>query len=57
MANLWQNPTTSIPQDKAGTGDIVRVPLDQIDIGARKSHVAMASKGKNANSIEHVKGK
>lgn len=57
MANIWQNPSTSIPQDKAGTGDIVRVPLDQVDLGARKSHVKMADKGKNSNSIQHVKGK
>lgn len=52
--NIWHDSTSSIPKD--GDGRIVRVPFDKEDIGARKSHLAKASKGKNANSIRHVKG-
>ena len=57
MANIWHNPTTSIPQKNGGDGDIVRVPFDEVQITARKSHLAKADKGKNANSIKHVAGK
>ena len=36
---------------------IWRVPMNDLDIGARPSTLARASEGKNAMTIQHVGGK
>lgn len=50
MPNLFQDPTKSIPKSD---GQIVRVDMEQQDIGGRKSH--LPSQGKSSElSIKHV---
>lgn len=50
MANIFQDSTKRIP-----TSDpmIVRVDMEQLDIGGRKSHLPSASKS-NDMTIQHV---
>lgn len=48
--NLFQEPVKSVPSSDA---QIIRVDMEQQDIGGRKSH--LPSEGKNpALSIDHV---
>lgn len=49
MPNLFQDPTKSIPTKDA---QIVRVDMEQQDIGGRKSH--LPKEGKGEASIQHV---
>ena len=51
MPNLFQNPTKSIPMRKADSF-VVRVPLNQIDIGGRVDHMPKADP--NEATIRHV---
>lgn len=47
--NIFQDPTKSIPKSDA---QIVRVDMEQADIGGRKSH--LPTEGKGSASIQHV---
>ena len=49
--NIWQNPTKAIP--KGADAQIVRVPMDQIDIAGRKDHLPKADSN-SAMAIQHV---
>lgn len=52
MANIFQDNTKSVPTSDA---QIVRVDMEQLDIGGRKSH--LPSQGKSDQmSISHVAG-
>ena len=48
--NLFQNPAKSIPTSDA---QIIRVDMEQIDIGGRKSHLPGQSKSPEM-TISHV---
>ncbi len=48
--NIFQNNAKSIPESDE---QIVRVPMDQIDIGGRKSHLPATMKS-GALNINHV---
>lgn len=50
--NIWHDPSSTIPKD--GDSRIVRIEFGKSDIGATKSHLAKADKGKNSNMIRHV---
>jgi hypothetical protein len=50
MVNLFQNPTKSIPTSDE---QIIRVDMEQIDIGGRKSHLPAQQKSP-ALTISHV---
>jgi len=50
MANLFQDPTKSIPSSDR---QIVRVDMEQIDIGGRKSSLPAGSKSESM-TISHV---
>lgn len=50
--DLFKNSTKSIPESDA---QIVRVPLDQVDLGGRKSHLPSQHKESNLG-ITHVGG-
>ena len=50
--NIFKNSTQSIPESDA---QIVRVPLDQLDIGGRKSHIPSAHKESDLG-LSHVTG-
>jgi hypothetical protein len=54
MVNIWQNDTKSIP--KGSDSMIVRVPMDQIDIGGRKSHLPTSQKSTDV-SISYIPNK
>jgi hypothetical protein len=54
MVNIFQDNTKSIP--KGNDSMIVRVPMDQIDIGGRKSHLPNAQKSTDM-SISHIPNK
>lgn len=47
--NIFQDPSKTIPKSDS---QIVRVPLDTMDIGGRKEHLPASSK--NDMSISHV---
>jgi hypothetical protein len=47
--NIFQNPTKSIPKSDA---QIVRVDMEQLDIGGRKSHLATINQASNYRSNE-----
>jgi hypothetical protein len=47
--NIFQNPTKSIPMSDA---QIVRVGMEQLDIGGRKSHLATINQASNYRSNE-----
>lgn len=48
--NIFQDPTKSVPTKDS---QIVRVDMEQLDIGGRKSH--LPSEGKSADmSVTHV---
>jgi len=49
--NVFQNTTKSIP--KGADSQIVRVSMDQLDIGGRKAHLPNQTKSDNL-SISHV---
>ena len=49
--NIWQNNTKTVPMGK--DSQIVRVPMDQIDIGGRKDHLPAMQQG-NELTISHV---
>ncbi len=52
--NIFQNGTKSIP--KGSDSQIVRVPMDQMDVGGRKS--VLPSMNKNSDlAISHVPNK
>lgn len=51
MANIWQDNTKTVP--KNNDAQIVRVPMDQLDVGGRKSHLPNQQKS-NDMSISHV---
>lgn len=54
MVNIWQDNTKTVPR---GTDSmIVRVPMDQLDIGGRKGHLPNAQKS-NDMSISHLPSK
>ena len=54
MVNIFQDPTKSIPR---GTdSQIVRTPMDQIDIGGRKNQLPNAVKNGDM-SVSHVPNK
>lgn len=42
MANIFQDNTKSIP--KGTDSQIVRVPMDQLEVGGRKSHLPGSEK-------------
>jgi len=48
--NIFQDPTKSVPKSDA---QIVRVDMEQLDIGGRKSHLPSQSKSSDM-SIDHV---
>ena len=48
--NIFQDPTKSVPKSDA---QIVRVGMEQNDIGGRKSHLPSQSKSSDM-SIDHV---
>lgn len=48
--NIFQNPTKTVPTQD---GQIVRVDMEQQDIGGRKSHLPSGEKS-SAMSISHV---
>lgn len=48
--NIFQDPTKSVPTKDA---QIVRVDMEQLDIGGRKSHLPATSKS-DAMTITHV---
>ena len=50
MVNLFQNPTKSIPTSDE---QIVRVDMEQIDIGGRKSHLPAQQKSPSM-TLSHV---
>lgn len=50
--DLFKNSTKSIPESDA---QIIRVPLDQLDIGGRKSHLPSQQKESNLG-VSHVGG-
>lgn len=55
--DVFHDKTSSVPMDKDGTNStIVRIGFQKSDIGARKSHLAVAAKTKSGYSIKHVKG-
>jgi len=49
--NIWQDSTKTVP--KGNDSQIVRVPMDQIDIGGRKAHLPNQQKSSEL-SISHV---
>jgi hypothetical protein len=51
MVNIFQDPTKSIP--KKPSAMIVRVPMDQLEIGGRKSHLP-GKDDTSGMSISHV---
>lgn len=51
MVNIFQDPTKSIP--KGNDAQIVRTPMDQLDIGGRKSHLPNQQKSTDM-SISHI---
>lgn len=50
MVNIFQNDTKKVPKKDA---QIVRVDMEQQDIGGRKSH--LPNQHKNDMTVEHVK--
>lgn len=50
MANIFQDPTKSLPKRDA---QIVRVPMTEVEIGARKDHMPAADTSGDM-SIKHV---
>lgn len=50
MVNIFQDPTKTVPKRDA---QIVRVPMDQEEIGGRKDHMPAADKSGDM-SINHV---
>jgi len=54
MPNIFQDSTKSIP--KRPDGQTVRVDMEQIDIGGRKSHLPKEGKSPDL-SISHVPNK
>lgn len=48
--NIFQDPTKSVPKSDE---QIVRVDMEQLDIGGRKSHLPAASRSSDM-SISHV---
>jgi len=53
MVNIWQDNTKTVPRSDSM---IVRVPMDQLDISGRKSHLPNATKSGDM-SISHVPNK
>lgn len=51
MVNIFQDNTKSIP--KNSNSQIVRVPMDQLDVGGRKDHLPNQQKSSEM-SISHV---
>lgn len=52
--SIFQNPTSTLPENDPR---IIRVPFDEQDLGARKSHLPSSSEIRNGRSIRHVGGK
>lgn len=50
--SIFQNPTTTLPESDPR---IIRVPFDQQEMGARKSHLPGPSDISNKMTIRHVK--
>lgn len=50
--DIFKNTTKSIPESDA---QIVRVPLEQLDIGGRKSHLPSTDKSSDLG-LSHVTG-
>lgn len=50
MADIFRDPTKSLPKRDE---QIVRVPLDQLDIGGRKSHIP-APRSSGDLAVSHV---
>jgi hypothetical protein len=51
MVNIWQDNTKKIPT--GNDSQIVRVPMDQLDIGGRKDHIPKSEKSSDL-AIAHV---
>ena len=51
MVNVFQNPAKSVPMK--ADDQIVRVDMDQLDIGGRKSHLPAQMK-EDKLSISHI---
>jgi hypothetical protein len=51
MPNIFQDNTKMVP--KSADPQIVRVPMDQLDVGGRKSHLPNFDKN-GAMSVVHV---
>jgi hypothetical protein len=52
--NIWQDNTKSIP--KGTDQQIVRVPMDQLDIAGRKDHLPNQQRSQDM-SISHIPNK
>lgn len=52
MTNIFQDPAKKLPTSDA---QIIRVDMEQLDIGGRKSHLPAQSKSGSMN-ISHVGG-
>ena len=50
--NIFQNPTSKVPTNDP---QIVRVDMEQMDIGGRKTHLPNANKATDMN-VTHVAG-
>jgi hypothetical protein len=50
MANIFQDPTKTLPKKD---DQHIRVPLEQLDLGGRTSHIPSNSKS-GAMSIKHI---
>lgn len=51
MVDIFRDPTTSVP--KKSDEQIVRVPMDEQELGGRKSHIPPASTARDM-AISHV---
>ena len=50
MANIFNDPTKSLPKKDS---QIIRTPLDQMDLGGRTSHIPSNPKSGNM-AIQHI---
>jgi hypothetical protein len=51
--DIFHEPKKEIPKND---GRIVRVDFDQVELGARKSHLARIPKNRNEYTVKHIKG-
>ena len=55
MVNIFKNDTKKLP-GRTPSSNIVRTPMDQIDVGGQKSHLPNQHKSEDM-SISHVPNK